>query len=261
MKNGAEGDSPRPLMDMHAPRPEGSSLTARPMRTHSVRREKGSRTSSPARDAALEEADIVCADTMLMRVRLGLTPTEDAERLGLTDKEELRKYQQLQQRLNEEHNAEALKESTTPRRGTEDNRMDTTSGYTKMSFSTMCAMLQYRGHGLSEAQLKEQWRYLKQVEDDEAHEKPMLCAQGCGLPVTRRKKGLSPEAQYELLRKSCCSACWMHAHFPQEYVRLGWDQREADHGGGCLQDLLKSNLCPEKDVDALETIEWQHLET
>ena len=110
-----------------------------------------------------------------------------------------------------------------------------------MSFSTMCAMRQYRGHGLSEALLKEQWRYLKQVEDDEAHEKPMLCAQGCGVPVTRRKKCLSPEAQYELLRKSCCSACWMHAHFPQEYVRLGWDQREAHHGGGCLQDLLKNS--------------------
>ena len=193
--------------------------------------------------------------------------------------------------------------------------MDTTSGYTKMSFSTMCAMLQYRGHDLSEAQLNEQWRYLKQVEDEEAHEKPMLCAQGCGMPVTRRKKGLSLEAQYELLRKSCCSACWMHAHFPQEYVRLGWDQgdeareepmlcaqgcgqpvprgnktlspeaqyellknscctpcwmhtffpeeyarlgwdkREAHHGGGCLQDLLKNQPRANKDIDAPEATE------
>jgi len=144
---------------------------------------------------------------------------------------------------------------------TEDNQSETTAGYTKMSFPTMCAMLQYRGQRFSEDQLKEQWRYLKQVEDDETHEKPMLCAQGCGRPVTRRKKTLSPEAQYELLKNSCCTPCWMHALFPEEYARLGWDQREAHHGGGCLQDLLKNQPLPKKDVDALEASEWQHLET
>ena len=99
------------------------------------------------------------------------------------------------------------------------------------------------------------------MEEDEAHEEPMLCAQGCGQLVTRRKKTLSPEAQYELLKKSCCTPCWMHALFPEEYARLGWDQREAHHGGVCLQDLLKGQPLPKKDVDALEATEWQHLET
>jgi hypothetical protein len=282
MKNGAEGDSPRPLMDMHAPRPEGSSLTARPMRTHSVHREKGSRTSSPARDLALEEANTVCVDTMLTRARLGLTPTEDA-------KEELRKYQQLHQKVNEEYNAEACKESSADwlgRRTTEkhkdpmlggaevtysemcsmhhergigvlatptslrdywetlpvvkeDTLTEQTTEYAKVSFAAMRAMFQYRGIDLSETQMKDQWNYLKEVEGYEVQEKPMLCAQGCGQPVCpRNKKFLSQEAQNKLLMRSCCSPCWMKAHFPKDYINLGWNLREHDHGGACLKALL-----------------------
>ena len=275
MKNGDEGDSPRPPY-------------------------------AQARDSALEEAPTVCADAMLTRARLGPTPTEEAkEELrkyqqfkynaevygNATDwldaKEEWLKYQQLQQKFNEEYNAEVFKESTTDyleRRATdkrrdpmlndaevtykqmcamyqargedlhidqlrahwdnllvikEDNRMEPTSGYTKASFSTMCAMLRHRGVDLSEAQLEDQWNYLKEMEGDEVQEEPMLCAQGCGQPVRpNNKKYLSQEAQNELLRRSCCAPCWMNAYFPKEYVTLGWNRREHDHGGACLKALL-----------------------
>ena len=262
----------------------------------------------------------MCADSMLMRARLGPTPTKEAE-------EEFLKYQQTQQKLNEEHNADALKESTTnwlERRATQqkldknqnatgsmdkretelrkdpmlknaevtftqmcamhqkngedlntdqlrqhwnnlqmvttDSQCETTAGYCKLSYATMCSMLDFRGRQFSDKQLRDQWKYLKQVEEDEAREEPMLCAQGCGQLVTRGKKTLSPEAQYELLKNSCCTPCWMHTFFPEEYARLGWDKREAHHGGVCLQDLLKNQPRANKDIDAPEATEWHHLE-
>ena len=128
--------------------------------------------------------------------------------------------------------------------------------YTMVSYATMCSMLHHRGVELSETQLKEQWNYLKAAGSGEDHTTNTLCIHGCGQQVTsRKKKFLSQEAQDELLKRSCYSPCWMNAHFPQEYIRVGWNRRGLDHGGGCLQALLK------RGAEALEAGNWQHLDS
>ena len=121
----------------------------------------------------------------------------------------------------------------------EDIQAEQTTEYARVSFAALSAMFQFRGINLSEIQMKDQWNYLKEAEGYEVRAKPMpmLCDQGCGQPI-RPGNSLSEEAQRELLMRSCCIACWMKSHFPKEYVNLGWNQREHDHGGACLKALL-----------------------
>ena len=120
----------------------------------------------------------MCADAMLTRARLGPTPTEEA-------KEELRKYQQIQQKLNEEHNADAsrnqLQTGWREGRPTEarKNQMPQarwTSGKpstqgphaqnAEVTFTQMCAMHQNDGEDLNTDQLRQHWNNLQMVTTD-----------------------------------------------------------------------------------------------
>lgn len=135
---------------------------------------------------------------------------------------------------------------------------------TMVSYATMCSMLRYRGAVVSEDKLKRQWEYLQYKANEERRDEagdeqdspPRPMCTHCWQPSAPPGKNyLSPTAQNELLKDSCCTPCWMYHHLPRQYTRLGWDREGLHHGGECWKALLK------KGSPILKFDEWELLDS